>query len=326
VSTAATSRAPAASATRPGSPRVGSLLRAWQRAYRSTPNFRGKGRVLFDWPGRLIHSWPSDVEITSGAGCVFRHCDLSEYLYRSLFFFGCFEPDVDWACRRVLRPGDTFVDKGACFGYHTLTASLRVGPGGRIYAIEPQPDMFAALEENALCNKATNIVMDNLALSDRAESLQLHRFAGLGVGHTSIATMGQAVFQVHSCPAITLDEFIGRRSVGPVALVKLDVEGAEMKILRGAQALLQRPDPPMWVLEVNVETAQACGYQPSDLLAFLSGFGYQAYRPVWGELLRQIRRFELCPPGDIQHGQNLLCAIPAVHAEALARAGAAPRG
>jgi hypothetical protein len=70
---------------------VGLLLRNWQRLYRATPNFRGKGRVLFDWPGRLIRKWLADVAITSHEEFVFCHCDLNEYLYRLLFFCGVHE-------------------------------------------------------------------------------------------------------------------------------------------------------------------------------------------------------------------------------------------
>src|ERR1700730_3664543 len=131
---------------------VGPILRIWQRLYRGTPNFRGKGRVLLEWPSRLIRKWPADVATTSRAGSVFLHCDLNEYLYRTLFFFGLHEFDVDWLCGRILKPGDVFVDIGACYGYHALTSALRVGPQGRVYAIEPQPVMFTALSENACYN------------------------------------------------------------------------------------------------------------------------------------------------------------------------------
>jgi len=279
--------------------------------------------VLFEWPSRLIRKWPSDVAIASHEELVFWHCDLNEYLYRLLFFCEVHEIDVDWICRRLLKPGDVFVDIGACYGYHALTNARRVGPHGRVYALEPQPDMFAALRENVRRNDLTNLEMENLALSDQNERLQLHRFSSLGAGHTSIARLEHPVSGVLPCAAITMDEYIAQKEIGQITAVKLDVEGAELKILRGALELLRRPKPPMWIIEVNVETARACGYHPRELLRLLSDFGYQAYRPVWGKAIRRIRRVAACPSEEIEHGENLLCAVPSAHADALARVGVA---
>ncbi len=300
---------------------IGPILRNWQRIYRGTPNFRGKSRVLFDWPSRLVRKWPADVAIASHEDLVFWHCDLNEYLYRLLFICEVHEVDVDWMSGRLLKPGDVFVDIGACYGYHALTNARRVGSHGRVYALEPQPDMFATIRENVRRNGVTNLDVENLALSDRSEQLQLHRFSNLGVGHTSIACLEQSVSGVFPCPAITMDEYVDRKGIGQITAVKLDVEGAELKILRGAPKLLRQPKPPMWIIEVNVETARACGYHPRDLLLFLANFGYQAYKPVWGKAIRTIGRLVACGPDEIEHGQNLLCVVPSAHADALSRVG-----
>jgi FkbM family methyltransferase len=301
---------------------VGPVLRTWQGLYRATPNFRGKGKVFFDWPSRFVRRWPSDVAVPSLEGCVFLHCNLNDFLYRHLFFFGLHELDVDWLCRRLLQSGNVFLDIGACYGYHALTAARRVGPRGVVYAIEPQPDVFETLRGNARHNEITNIELENFALSDQIETLQLQRFSDLDMGHTSSGHLQHPVSQVFSCPAVTLDEYIKQKLIQRVTLAKLDVEGAELKILRGARALLGGLNPPMWIVEVNTETANACGYHPRDLFSLLAEFGYQAYRPVWGKALRLIQRVKFCPEAEIEDGQNLLCAIPSLHADLLARVGA----
>lgn len=296
---------------------VGPLLCSWQWFYRWTPEFRGKGRVLRGWPSRLVRSWPSDVTIASREGCIFSHCDLKDYLYQVLFFCGYYEPDVDWMTSRLLRPEDVFVDVGACYGYHALTNARRVGPKGKVIAFEPQPDVFASLRENALLNGLSNIEVENLALSDRTECLQLHRFSDLGVGHTSFAELqAHAVSQTISCDATTLDEFVARKGIGRVRLVKLDVEGAELKVLMGAKGLLRASTPPMWILEANEATARSCGYKPQDLLSLLAQYGYKTYRVVWSNVPRRILRIEPCPH-VIGSSQNLLCLIPTVHTSVL---------
>lgn len=299
----------------------GSLLRWWRFLYRRTPNFRGKGKLFFDKPSRLVRNWPSDVSISGHHECTFFHCDLHEHMYQFLFFYGIHELDVDWMCNQILERGDVFVDIGACFGYHTLSGALRVGTVGQVYALEPQPDMFATLQNNLVGNKLSNVTADHLALSDQAETLQLHRFADLGIGHTSISSQGRKVSRVISIPAVTLDTYVEQRGIKSVTLIKLDVEGAELKILRGATGLLRASSPPMWILEINEETAAACGYHPKDLLAFLAQHGYRFYQPVWGRMIRTVTRLEPSSADSIHNGMNLLCAIPAVHADRLARIG-----
>lgn len=297
------------------------FLRFWRSLYISTPNLRGKGKLFFDKPCRLVRNWPCNVSIPGRHGCMFFHCDLNEYMYRFLFFYGVHELDVDWICSRILHSGDIFVDIGACFGYHTISSALRVGLTGQVYALEPQPDMFASLQNNLLENVLNNVTADHLALSDQAETLQLHRFANLGIGHTSISSQGREVSQVISTAAVTLDDYAERRGISNVTLVKLDVEGAELKVLRGATRLLSASSPPMWVMEINDETAGACGYHPRDLLALLAQHGYKFYKPVWGRMIRTVVRLEPCSADHIGNGMNLLCAIPAVHADRLARVG-----
>lgn len=299
----------------------GSLLRWWRFLYLRTPNFRGKGKLFFDKPCRLVRNWPSDVSISGRHDCTFFHCDLQEYMYRFLFFYGIHELDVDWICNHILQHGDVFVDIGACFGYHTVSSASRVGPAGQVYALEPQPDMFAALQNNLLGNELSNVRADHLALSDQAETLQLYRFADLGIGHTSISSQGRKVSQVISIPALTLDAYVEGRGIKNVTLIKLDVEGAELKILRGATGLLRASTPPMWIIEINDETAGACGYHPRDLLAVLAQHGYSFYQPEWGRMIRTVARLKPCSADRIHNGMNLLCAIPAVHVDRLARVG-----
>lgn len=194
---------------------------------------------------------------------------------------------------------------------------------GQVYALEPQPDIFAILMNNLAGNNMSNVTADQLALSDHAEELYLHRFADLGIGHTSISSQGQKISQVISTAAVTLDAYAEARGIKKITLAKLDVEGAELKVLRGATGLLTGSCPPMWVLEINDETSGACGYHPRDLLSLLATHGYTFYRPVWGRMIRTVIRLEHCSVDQIRNGMNLLCANSALHADRLARVGVA---
>ena len=265
------------------------LLSLVQYSGRRLPNIRGKYKLVFSALGSLVQEWPSDVSIVSNDGISFGHCNLNDYIFKEVYIFGVHEIDVDWMFAHLLQRGDTVVDVGASFGFHALTSAMRVGPEGQVYEIEPQPDMFALLEQNIRNNRLTNVTTDPLALSDSPQALALHRFAGLGTGHTSVSTLHRDDYETIVCPAVTLDSYLDSHAVRKVTILKLDVEGSELAVLRGARGLLGGVAPPMCILEVNMETSAACGYHPTDLLAFFRRYGYSFYRPVRGKVIRDIR-------------------------------------
>jgi hypothetical protein len=85
----------------------------------------------------------------------------------SIHFFGAYEPEVRTEIRRRLRPGDTAIDVGANAGWHTLLMACRVGPGGRVIAVEPNPSSRERLEHAIAINRLTNVRVDARALADR---------------------------------------------------------------------------------------------------------------------------------------------------------------
>ncbi len=300
----------------------GADLHLVQYLGRRLPEFRGKYRLVYRLLGRLVRQWPSDTTVVSNQNVAFLHCDLQQHIYRTLFVFGVYEPDVGWMGRRLLRPGDTVVDVGACFGYHSLDFAARVAPGGRLYAFEPQAGVFALLQQNLRANSLANVQAECMALSDGDGALELHCFPDLDVGYASITNRGRRDARTITCRAQTLDSYLKQHHIPDVTLLKLDVEGAELLVLRGASTLLGSPRPPMWIIEINRETAAAAGYRPEDLLCLLHSYGYTFYRPVWGKLLRTICRLERCDA--VRHGENILCAVADVHRERLATAGTTP--
>lgn len=286
---------------------------------RNLPNLRGKYAFVFLGCGALVRHWPSDLTIVSNDGIPFAHCDLNDYIFKELYVYGVHELDVDWILRQLLQRGDVVVDVGASFGFHALTAAVRIGPEGHVYGVEPQPDMFALLEENIRHNRLTNVTIDRMALSDSSRTLTLYRFAGLGTGHTSVSTLDRDDYKTIVCSAITLDSYLESHNVPNVTMLKLDVEGSELAVLQGAPGLLSGAKPPMCILEINLETSHACGYHPTDLLALLKGYGYRFYRAVRGRLIRDLIGLEKCQ--RVAHGDNILCAIPAIHRDRLRKVG-----
>ena len=152
------------------------------------------------------------------------------------------EPSVLAAIRQGLKPGDTFVDAGANIGFYTVVASKQVGPSGKVVAIEMMPDTAARLREHIRMNALTNVDVIEFALSDRSgetisATVPEGRFgqASIAASHRSDEVRRVAV------KTKTLDEILADVPER-IALMKMDLEGAEAMALRGASASAPRID------------------------------------------------------------------------------------
>jgi FkbM family methyltransferase len=134
------------------------------------------------------------------------------------------------------RPGDTVLDVGAGVGGETLVCSGLVGDAGRIVAIEAHPRTFAWLEAMCVRNRLTNVKCLNAAAADRPGTLLISDDEN-HLANTLIGT-GAGV----SVPALTLDQIATATGVERVALLKMNIEGAERPALEGIGDLLARTD------------------------------------------------------------------------------------
>ena len=142
--------------------------------------------------------------------------------------------------------GDIVIDVGAAFGFYTILASKRVSQQGRVVAIEPQPDSFEMLNKNIKLNKLTNIATLNYAVSSRKTTLKLY---------SSYSTIqeraGQSLQSYIEVSADNLDNLLRQLDIDEVNWVKVDVEGAELEVLKGAVGLLSRSSDIALFVEVH---------------------------------------------------------------------------
>lgn len=131
--------------------------------------------------------------------------------------------------------GDIVIDVGAAFGFYTIMASKRVGQGGRVVAIEPQPDNFEMLNRNIKLNKLANIITLNYAVSSKKTMLKLFDSYS-----TIQERAGQNLQSYIEVSADTLDNLLRQVAIDEVNWVKVDVEGAELEVLKGAVGVLSR--------------------------------------------------------------------------------------
>ena len=206
--------------------------------------------------------------------------DLGDPLQRAVAAQRRYESDVTWVYPYLLRRGDRVVDGGAHIGYLTLLASRCVGPSGEVHAFEPVPRTFAALGENVRLNRATNVRTNRVALAARAGEMELEvpiDPEGEGLLAWGATSVRLRRGPIERAPAMTLDEYARGYGFDRIALLKLDLEGAELEALRGMEQLLGSARIDYIVCELNTFLADAQGQSYDATRAYCERFGYTAY-------------------------------------------------
>jgi FkbM family methyltransferase len=179
---------------------------------------------------------------------------------------GLYEPHVVTALARHLEPDDVVLDVGAHIG---VIACLVAGmvPEGHVHAFEASRENFGYLERNLAANGIGNVSAERVAVYDGSiDHLELSVAADNTAG-SFVAATDHREGDVEVVPAITLDAWAAEHAIERVDLVKLDVEGAEPRVLTGAAGLLRRCRPDL-VVELNPLTLRR--FQGSDHLALLT--------------------------------------------------------
>lgn len=222
-------------------------------------------------------------------------------MYAQVFIHGAYEPAESAVTTAILRRDDFVIDIGANYGWYSLLMASAVGAGGRVWAIEPVPPMLERLRANLALNPGAPVDVKPFALGEEAGAANLHLFEGLVHGHASMSALGRSDFVEHETSVQVLDQLLEDEERAP-ALIKLDVEGAELSVLRGARRCLDADDAPIWMIEVNAETAAAFGYRPADLLAELEAVrDHQIFRVGDEGLVREYS------PAHAPHGTTWVC-------------------
>lgn len=184
---------------------------------------------------------PLDVEVFDGVAL---RCYPDSNYASKVFYFGAWvdyhEMKFAW---RYLRSGDAFIDGGANIGMYTLLAAHLVGEGGAVDAFEPASLARTRLEENVALNGFGGVDVHPEALSDRSGTAAF--VADLDVSNRLAREPAPEARQVEVATT-TLDAVLGDRRY---AMGKLDLEGAEMEALRGAEGALAAANPPVWQVE-----------------------------------------------------------------------------
>lgn len=190
--------------------------------------------------------------------------------------------------KQVLKRGDIVIDIGANGGIYTVLAANHVGPYGHVYAFEPGQRELELLKHNIELNKLQNITVIETAVSD---SCGTARFAISSDGAlNSLEETGHPLQQVErweTVRTITLDEAVTQLAIPSVDFIKIDVEGAEKLVFRGAKRTLASNPHAIVLFEVSDLTAKSFEYSARAFLSELVASGsYVYYFAESGKLAR----------------------------------------
>jgi FkbM family methyltransferase len=215
-------------------------------------------------------NWESRVRLIGGS---YMAAPFGEVQGMSLILDGCWERELTDRIIAALKPGDVFVDVGANMGYYALLASTAVGSNGLVLAFEPSPTNLQALLKNLRLNASANVMVLNLALSDQDSVVKLW---GAPYFNSGVCSLRGPDFA--SSPSdFTLTPTARFAGIGAlkslwrrIGLMKIDVEGLELSVLRGAEELLRANPRLQLTCEVSPEWCKA-----AELVDYLGGLGFR---------------------------------------------------
>jgi FkbM family methyltransferase len=202
----------------------------------------------------------------------------TDHVSKRILAAGYYEPETVALFHRFIQPGMVVLDIGAHIGQYTLVASRLVGQSGGVHSFEPDPDTFAWLRGNCRRNKLANVTLNRLALSDVSEMRTFYFATTSDIGSNSLAEPKNFSGRKSEVPCVRLDDYLQRRGITRVHLVKMDVEGAELGVLRGGESLFSSPDRPILILEFEGPRQIAFGSSCRELGAWLVKRGYELFR------------------------------------------------
>lgn len=205
-------------------------------------------------------------------------------LLAKLIYRGDFEQEELAYINKTLVAGDSFVDVGANIGLFSLYASQKVGATGKVITFEPSPKTFNRLKENIELNGCTNTHLHQLGISDKPGELSLNISGdGMDAWETFAPDLNNRFQDQVKVPVVTLDDMLANENKEKIRIVKIDVEGWEKFVLKGAEQFFTTYSP-IIMLEFTEENTQMAGYAVTELYDIVSMWGYTWYAIENGNL------------------------------------------
>lgn len=237
-----------------------------------------------------------DVRLLAGSQnghCAFRQSRIGdmpmlvraeESVGRALYFLREFEPQESRFVFDRVRESDICVDVGANIGFYALGFGKRASRGA-VHCFEPVPLNYHVLAVNVLANGLSNVVINNCAVGDVNGDVDFC-IAQDGAFSSLVDTGRNTVIQTARIPMVRLDSYCSERKLPRIDILKVDVEGAEASVIRGAAGLLADPQrrPRLVMLELFEPMLRQFGCTIAEVAALMCTYGYEPFVCVDGRI------------------------------------------
>jgi FkbM family methyltransferase len=253
-------------------------------------------KITFYVSTRFYKKWKSaarksEMQIVFVDKTIAMNVDISKAMGSAFYWMGFHELNESRFLNRFLRKDMTLVDIGANQGEFSLFAAKRLSHGS-VYAFEPMNIFYQQLEENIKLNNFSNIQTFHFGLSDRPAEVPIYLGESGGAGeHEGLGTIFQTQQRSRLVQNIRLevfDEIAKQIPLNKIDFFKIDVEGAELMVLKGALNTLKKTRPVV-MIEMNEDTYRSAGYSGEDIKQFFRDLNYSMNRIKKGGHLEQIK-------------------------------------
>lgn len=222
----------------------------------------------------------------------------------ALYQTGTYEKGTIQLLGDFLKKGSIFMDIGANIGLMSTIASKIVGEKGRVYAVEANPKTIEVLRHNCAINQCENIEILPIALASEKGSAILYENWNVNRGGASLISQGDE----HGITVSKerLDDLFSPDS--PVHLVKIDVEGFELEVLKGGVAWFKTQQP-VFIIEVSTQRSNQEGATPESIMSFVADLGNYSFYKQKGTKERRGKLVSVTSAQDLPEHDNLI-AIP----------------
>ena len=214
--------------------------------------------------------------------------DLANAIHRQIYM-GCFANAMTRWAKALLRPGGSFLDVGAHAGYFSLIAADRVGRAGRVIAVEPNPVVFATLRAHLEANAIAHVEACHWGLAECDGSVSLHVPRAESCRDYNATLLRRPEWTPVEIPVRRLDDCLDDWHVERIDLMKIDVEGAEPRVLAGGAVHLARGTVRHVMIEINGPRLVEAGSSPAALIDQLGALGFEPARVSHGRAKRVAR-------------------------------------
>jgi FkbM family methyltransferase len=230
----------------------------------------------------------------------------SDFIGDAVYKTGLYEPGIIWFLKEHLHKGDIFCDIGAYIGDTACIASRFVGDEGYVYAFEPSLDNYKMLYENIRRNNLRNVKSFRIALGSEKSVANISIRTSLNRGADSLVPKKIEDKSCEITSVTSIDLLVENQDMKIPNLIKIDVEGYELEVLKGARNLLKSKQAPILSLEY-IRSFSRVGYNVKEIYEFIKNVNdYYIYEFKKGIRIKEYELREIKKEKDIKT-TNIFC-------------------